>query len=63
MNAKVGSLSFREQAGEQQYYRPHSDQMTDLIDSEVRALIDKAYQSVTVLPPTALPRPSPELYA
>merc|ERR1719162_1498159 len=49
MNAKVGSLSFREQAGEQQYYRPHSDQMTDLIDSEVRALIDKAYQSVTAL--------------
>merc|ERR1719454_2646473 len=46
MNDEVGALSYKEQAGEMQFYRPHSDEKTDLIDSEVRKLIKQAYDVV-----------------
>eukprot|EP01050_Picozoa_sp_SAG11_P017976 SAG11_NODE_2653_length_3124_cov_2.301818_4_plen_125_part_00 len=41
-----GARSFRERAGEQQFYRPHSEQLTNTMDEEVRALTSKAYSSV-----------------
>ena len=46
MNDEIGALSYKEQAGEMQFYRPHSDEKTDLIDSEVRKLIKQAYDVV-----------------
>ena len=36
-----------EQRGDQQFYRPHSDSVTDAIDVEVRKLVDDAYERVT----------------
>merc|ERR1712146_156770 len=35
--------------GDQQFYRPHSDRVTDDIDREVRSLIDGAYERVIAM--------------
>ena len=43
----IGAVSYKEQRGEQQFYRPHSDSVTDAIDVEVRKLVDDAYERVT----------------
>ena len=43
----IGAVSYKEQRGDQQFYRPHSDSVTDAIDVEVRKLVDDAYERVT----------------
>jgi AFG3 family protein len=43
MNEKVGHVSFHDPQGEYGYQRPYSEKTAELIDEEVRALIQKAY--------------------
>jgi cell division protease FtsH len=52
MSDKVGHLSFNpEQSGKQQatFYRPYSDQTAELIDAEVKEVIDEAHRRAHVL--------------
>jgi len=49
MNDAVGARSYKDMAGDQKFYRPHSDQLGDTIDAEVRALSQKAYASTLAL--------------
>ena len=49
MNSEIGAVSYKEQEGDQQFYRPHSDRVTDDIDREVRSLIDGAYERVIAM--------------
>ncbi|UEG53927.1 ATP-dependent zinc metalloprotease FtsH [Mucilaginibacter daejeonensis] len=44
MNPKVGNLSFYDPQGEYQFNKPYSDTTAELIDAEVRGLIDNVYQ-------------------
>jgi len=44
MNDKVGNLSFNDTGGEYAFGKPYSDHTADLIDHEVRHLVDAAYQ-------------------
>ena len=44
MSDKVGNVSFNDPTGEYGYQRPYSEQTAQLIDQEVRAIIDNAYQ-------------------
>ncbi|NCD69334.1 ATP-dependent zinc metalloprotease FtsH [Mucilaginibacter agri] len=44
MNGKVGNLSFYDPQGEYQFNKPYSDTTAELIDAEVRALVDSVYQ-------------------
>ncbi|WP_158825444.1 ATP-dependent zinc metalloprotease FtsH [Mucilaginibacter lacusdianchii] len=44
MNEKVGNLSFYDPQGEYQFNKPYSDTTAELIDAEVRKLIDDVYQ-------------------
>ncbi|MBD1423856.1 ATP-dependent zinc metalloprotease FtsH [Sphingobacterium chuzhouense] len=43
MNDKVGNVSFRDSSGETQFHKPYSDQTAELIDQEVRNLINAVY--------------------
>ncbi|WP_121245414.1 ATP-dependent zinc metalloprotease FtsH [Mucilaginibacter phyllosphaerae] len=43
MNEKVGNLSFYDPQGENQFVKPYSDATAELIDAEVRNLIDSVY--------------------
>ena len=43
MNNKVGHISFNDSTGEYAYSKPYSDKTAELIDDEVRLLIQKAY--------------------
>ncbi|MBS1934390.1 MAG: AAA family ATPase, partial [Bacteroidetes bacterium] len=43
MNDKVGNVSFYDPAAENSFTKPYSEETSKLIDEEVRALIDKAY--------------------
>jgi len=43
MNEKVGQVSFNDPQGEFQFSKPYSDETSNLIDEEVRKLIDNAY--------------------
>lgn len=43
MNPKVGQVSFNDPQGEYQFSKPYSDETSNLIDEEVRKLIDGAY--------------------
>jgi len=43
MNEKVGQVSFNDPQGEFQFSKPYSDETSNLIDEEVRKLIDDAY--------------------
>merc|ERR1712070_1207746 len=45
MSDKLGLVSFSERAKEaNQFYKPHSEETAQLIDAEVRDLIEKAYE-------------------
>ncbi|WCT12253.1 ATP-dependent zinc metalloprotease FtsH [Mucilaginibacter jinjuensis] len=44
MNDKVGNVSFYDPQGEYQFNKPYSDTTAELIDHEVRGLIDAVYQ-------------------
>jgi AFG3 family protein len=43
MNDKVGNLSFYDPQGEHQFNKPYSDTTAELIDSEVRNLVEDVY--------------------
>jgi cell division protease FtsH len=44
MSTKVGNVSFNDPTGEYGYQRPYSEQTAQIIDQEVRELIDSAYK-------------------
>jgi AFG3 family protein len=44
MNEKVGNVSFYDPQGEYQFNKPYSDTTAELIDEEVRLMIDRVYQ-------------------
>jgi AFG3 family protein len=44
MSKAVGPISFNDTQGEYQFRKPYSEETALLIDQEVRAIIDKAYQ-------------------
>lgn len=44
MNSKVGNLSFYDPQGEYQFNKPYSDTTAELIDEEVRNLVNSVYQ-------------------
>lgn len=44
MNEKVGNVSFYDPQGENQFSKPYSDVTAELIDNEVRNLVDLVYQ-------------------
>lgn len=43
MNSKVGNVSFYDPANENTFTKPYSEETGKLIDEEVRAIIDTAY--------------------
>lgn len=44
MNPKVGNVSFNDQQGEYQFNKPYSEKTSELIDEEVRNLINSVYE-------------------
>jgi AFG3 family protein len=49
MSEKVGNVSFNDQGGEYNFNKPYSDKTAELIDSEVRVLIDGIYKKTKAL--------------
>ncbi len=49
MSEKVGNVSFNDQQNEYSFGKPYSDSTAELIDSEVRALINRVYQETKAL--------------
>jgi len=49
MNPKVGQVSFNDTQGEYQFNKPYSDETSNLIDEEVRKMIDIAYERTKAL--------------
>ena len=49
MNGNVGNISFYDPQGEYQFNKPYSDQTAEMIDSEVRKLVDSVYQTTKAL--------------
>jgi len=49
MNDKIGNLSFYDPQGENQFSKPYSDTTAELIDSEVRKLVELVYTKTTEL--------------
>lgn len=43
MNSKIGHVSFNDSTGEYAYSKPYSEKTAEMIDDEVRILIQKAY--------------------
>jgi cell division protease FtsH len=46
LNEKIGNISFYDSTGQSEYsfQKPYSDKTAEIIDAEVKALIDKAYE-------------------
>jgi AFG3 family protein len=44
MSKKVGQISFNDPTGEYGYQRPYSEKTAEIIDQEVRSMIDEAYE-------------------
>jgi AFG3 family protein len=44
MNDKVGNVSFNDSTGEYTYSKPYSEKTSEMIDEEVRKIIDNAFQ-------------------
>ena len=44
MNPVVGNMSYNDTQGEYQFNKPYSEKTAELIDVEVRKLIDSIYQ-------------------
>lgn len=44
MNARIGNVSFNDTQGEYQFNKPYSEKTSEMIDHEVRLLIDEVYQ-------------------
>ncbi|QKJ32785.1 ATP-dependent metallopeptidase FtsH/Yme1/Tma family protein [Mucilaginibacter mali] len=49
MNDKVGNVSFNDTQGEYQFNKPYSEKTSELIDSEVRTLINDVYATTKKL--------------
>ena len=49
MSEKVGNVSFNDQGGEYNFNKPYSDKTAELIDQEVRELIDGVYKRTKAL--------------
>jgi cell division protease FtsH len=49
MNITVGNISFYDPQGEYQFNKPYSDTTAEIIDAEVRKLVDEVYQNTKVL--------------
>jgi AFG3 family protein len=49
MNERVGQVSFYDPNGEYAYQKPYSEKTSEMIDEEVRKLINEAYQKVKKL--------------
>lgn len=49
MSKKVGQISFNDPTGEYGYQRPYSEKTAELIDQEVRKMIDDAYERTIAL--------------
>ena len=49
MNGKVGNVSFNDTQGEYQFNKPYSEKTSELIDQEVRNLIQSVYDRTKVL--------------
>jgi ATP-dependent metalloprotease FtsH len=51
LNGKIGNLSYYDSTGQQEYSfnRPYSEKTAEIIDQEVKALIESAYQRAVLL--------------
>lgn len=49
MNERVGQVSFYDPNGEYAYQKPYSEKTAEIIDEEVRKIIDEAYQKIKTL--------------
>merc|ERR1711871_217142 len=49
MNEKIGRLSFPQPDGQMEFVKPYSDNTADMIDEEVRIIVDKAHKRTTSL--------------
>ena len=49
MNSKIGHVSFNDSTGEYAYSKPYSEKTAEMIDDEVRILIQKAYDRTKYL--------------
>jgi cell division protease FtsH len=49
MNQKIGNVSFNDTQGEYQFNKPYSEKTSEMIDEEVRNLIDGVYQTTKSL--------------
>ena len=49
MNPKIGNVSFNDTQGEYQFNKPYSEKTSEMIDEEVRNLIDGVYQTTKSL--------------
>ena len=49
MNAKVGHVSFNDSTGEYAYSKPYSEKTAEMIDEEVRIIIQQAYERTKAL--------------
>ncbi len=49
MNPKIGNVSFNDTQGEYQFNKPYSEKTSEMIDEEVRNLIDGVYQTTKAL--------------